>query len=101
MQISLSTELRCYCCGESDSIGCSCSIDGAVAPQHQRFVVAKLAQAMAACDCVDNIRVARDGDMDQMADYARRFHEGCCGFYDTFEIHPDGSVYLIGFNHGH
>ena len=51
-------------------------------------------------DYMDNFRVARLDNPEEMAEYKRRFQKGCCGFHDRIVEFDDGP-WLIGFNYGH
>lgn len=52
--------------------------------------------------CIDNIRFACYGDMDDMEEYFVKRANGCCGFYDGIHRCPiDLKKYLVGCNYGH
>jgi len=51
-------------------------------------------------ECVDNCRIARKNDSNEVNAYEEARSEGCCGFFDM-EILVDGEVFLIGCNYGH
>lgn len=53
------------------------------------------------CDCVDNKRIARVEDVDEMRRYVHAQSCGCCGFADLHYKGKDGIDYLVGFNYGH
>lgn len=53
-------------------------------------------------DCVDNIRLARQGAVEECAEYEETQRTGCCGSHDiVFGPSPNGHSYLYGFNYGH
>jgi len=96
--------LRCYGCGEPDG-NCNCAeglcSDDDVRPEHQKWLSAQIVKLMFGAECVDNIRVARVGDRDAEAQYAKQLEKGCCGYVDEYVKHPDGTAYMVGFNYGH
>ena len=52
--------------------------------------------------CVDNFRVARISKPSAgKSQYKSQLRRGCCGFYDTVMVGPDGHTYRLGFNYGH
>lgn len=51
-------------------------------------------------DCVDNWRVARKDNPEEVRAYETARDDGCCGFYDT-EVLVDGVIFMIGCNYGH
>lgn len=51
-------------------------------------------------DCVDNLRVYKEGDSEGEFAYNERRRMGCCGFFDD-EVEIDGEIWHIGCNYGH
>jgi hypothetical protein len=53
-------------------------------------------------ECVDNVRLADDGDELERQAYGAAVDGGCCGGHDReFGGSPAGRTYLYGFNYGH
>lgn len=52
-------------------------------------------------DCIDNLRWAKLGDIEQMNTYNMAVDQGCCGFFDGQVTAPDGNTYVVGCNFGH
>jgi hypothetical protein len=50
--------------------------------------------------CVDNWRVARGSNAEEVAKYEHDEQHGCCGSYHQ-EIEVDGETLWVGFNYGH
>ena len=52
-------------------------------------------------DCVDNHRIARLDNPEELELYSQAQAEGCCGSEDVELTTQDGTKFLYGFNHGH
>ena len=52
-------------------------------------------------DYVDNHRIARLDNPQEVEEYHKAQAEGCCGFEDVELETKDGIKFLYGFNYGH
>jgi len=93
---------RCYGCGEFDSAcRCKTKYDLPVLPEHKEWMSKTVVQETRDSEYVNNIRVARVGDVDAETAYAEKKEKGCCGFVDIVVKHKDGTLYMLGYNYGH
>ncbi len=51
-------------------------------------------------DCMDNFRLAREGNSEEGMAYDDTARNGCCGSRDVILDTPDGRI-EVGFNYGH
>jgi len=93
---------RCYGCGEPDAT-CQCGswISLACPEPHRAWLAREIALASAADENANNFRAARVGYPDEMAAYEEARARGCCVAQEIACRHPDGTVYLLGWNYGH
>ncbi len=93
---------RCHGCGEVVA-ACTCRTIEGVLPKHSRWVNAEFDKILEdyTSDNADNFRAARTTDAQAVMIYNEKKDRGCCGSMDTEVKHPDGTVYMLGFNYGH
>jgi hypothetical protein len=84
--------------------GCRCICGNLIIEAYPKSVQEKLEQLIAEVDdtCIDNERIARKSNINEVEKYKDYRWDGCCGFVDEeFTAPEDGEIYLIGFNYGH
>lgn len=97
----------CPECGEPVCVecdGCRCICGKLIIDVYPKSVHEKLEQLIKEIDdpFVDNLRIAKKSNVNEVEKYKDYRWDGCCGFVDEkFTAPEDNEIYLIGFNYGH